>query len=106
MKAFLMLATTALFLTAGASAGEPIGALAALQCLGFTAKHCEPGASGQGGCYDPARAICQDGRICQAGLSVCKRGPNGPGGCYRAAEYRCELGAIRSKLERTGTAPR
>jgi hypothetical protein len=102
MKAVLALLAL-LVLGPAAAAGDMVATgsdplvVAAGQCLGISARYCDAGRSGEGGCYDPARAQCDDGAVCSLGLNVCRKGSKGRGGCYRAAEFRCDQGAIVRK---------
>jgi hypothetical protein len=49
------------------------------------------------GCDTLEALACQDGRSCEAPLSVCKGGSIGPGTCYDAEKYVCDLGRIRER---------
>ena len=49
------------------------------------------------GCDALEALACQDGRSCEAPLSVCKGGSIGPGTCYDAEKYVCDLGRIRER---------
>ena len=49
------------------------------------------------GCDALEALACQDGRSCEAPLSVCKAGSIGPGSCYDAEKYVCDLGRVRER---------
>ena len=49
------------------------------------------------GCDALVALACQDGRICEAPLSVCKGGSIGPGTCFDPEKYVCDLGRIRER---------
>jgi hypothetical protein len=49
------------------------------------------------GCDALVASAYQDGRSCEAPLSVCKGGSIGPGTCFDPSKYVCDLGRIRER---------